>query len=498
VRSKTMLAAAVAVGWGALWGHSALADDVRGEAVTVGGDKPVVEKLLDIMLNSGQISPSQYDELLEQSREEQVSAAAAVAEAVDEAPPVSEGPADWTVKWSNGFKVERNDGAFQLKFGGRIMGDTAFVWLNDGLAADLAALGIDPKDGSGAEFRRARIFFEGSVYERAFFKAQYDFANTGDGETDFKDVYLGLKKLGPVRDVRVGHFKEPFMLDEWTSSKYITFMERGLNSVFFPGRNMGIMAQGNQLDEKLLWQVGLFYNTNDQGFAFDEWGEGQLDLAARLAGAALYADDGAKVVHLGVDYIHQFRDGAPDSLRYRQRPGSHLAQYWADTESFAANDSDVLNLELAGVCGPFSAQAEFTGSWVQGSKGLRDSQLWGLYVFASYFLTGEQRAYDLGNGRFGRVKPKSNFNPARGDWGAWEIAARYSTLDLNDRDLTGGRLWNLTAGINWYLYPNLRLMINYVYADVADRVSTNPAAPPATLGVNGAGNIFQMRAQIDF
>jgi phosphate-selective porin OprO/OprP len=221
-------------------------------------------------------------------------------------------------------------------------------------------------------------------------------------------------------------------------------------------------------------------------------------VAARLAGAPLYADDGAKVVHLGVDYIHRFRDGTPDTLRYRQSPGSHLAQYWADTESFAANDADVLNLELAGVCGPFSAQAEFTRSWVQGSKGLRDSQLWGLYAFVSYFLTGEQRAYDLGNGRFGRVRPRANFNPTQGDWGAWEIAARYSYLDLNDGDLTGGRLWDLTAGINWYLYPNLRLMFNYVYADLDDRVSTNPAAPPATLGVSGAGNIFQMRAQIDF
>jgi phosphate-selective porin OprO/OprP len=121
-----------------------------------------------------------------------------------------------------------------------------------------------------------------------------------------------------------------------------------------------------------------------------------------------------------------------------------------------------------------------------------------MYAFVSYFLTGEHRPYDLGNGRFGRVKPRANFDPTRGDWGAWEIATRYSYLDLNDRDLTGGRLWNLTAGINWYLYPNLRLMFNYVYADLDDRVSTNPTAPPATLGASGAGNIFQMRAQIDF
>jgi hypothetical protein len=117
-----MLAATVLVAWGMAWGQDARADDVRGAAVVVGGEKLVVEKLLDIMLNSGHVSRKQYDELLEQSREEQASAAAAVAEAVDEvAPPVSEGPTDWTFQWSNAFKLERNDGAFELNFGGRIL-----------------------------------------------------------------------------------------------------------------------------------------------------------------------------------------------------------------------------------------------------------------------------------------------------------------------------------------------------------------------------------------
>jgi phosphate-selective porin OprO/OprP len=489
----------IALGLGAVaWGAAAGADEVGGEAVAVAGDKPVVEKLLDIMLESGQINRAQYDDLLEQSRQEQVPAAAVAAAADTATPPVGSAPTDWSIKWSNGFKVERNDGAYRLSFGGRIMADAAGIWLNDRLKGDLQALGIDPKEGSGVEFRRARLFFAGTVYERAFFKAEYDFANTGDGKADFNDVYLGLKDLGPVADVRVGHFKEPLMLTEMTSSKYITFMERGLNTALFPGRNMGIMARGTPLEEKLLWQAGLFYGTNEQGFGFNDWNEGQFDLAGRLVGVPLYADDGEKVVHVGLGYIHQFRDGAADNLRYRQRPEAHLAQYWVDTESFAAADSDILNLELASVCGPFSAQAEFTGDWVRGAQGARDATLWGMYAYVSYFLTGEHRPYELGEGYFGRVKPKANFNPARGDWGAWEVAARYSYLDLTDRDLAGGKLWDVTLGVNWYLYPNLRLMLNYVYGSVDDREGTNPAPPPALLGVGGSGNIVEMRAQIDF
>jgi phosphate-selective porin OprO/OprP len=478
----------------------ALADDVGGGAVGVDGGKPVVEKLLDIMLGSGQIDRGQYDALLDQARQEQQEAAAAVARASEspETPPVSLGAKDWSFKWSNGFKLEREDGAFKLKFGGRIMTDFAFMWPGRQLADSLLAAGIDPKDGSGVEFRRARLFFEGTVYERVFFKAQYDFAGSDDSDgTKFKDVYVGLKKLGPVGAVRVGHFKEPFLLQETTSSKYITFMERGLNSVFFPGRNVGIMAENSHLSKKLTWQLGFFRNNNDsdgddKGFDFDDWSEASYDLSARLVGAPLYSEDGAKVVHLGGGYIHQFRfDQQGALLRYRQRPETHLAQRWVDTTRFNANDSDVVNLELAGVWGPFSAQAEFTNSWVTGGPGQRNSQFWGTYAFVSWFITGEHRNYDLGKGRFGRVKPKANFNPAKGDWGAWEVAARYSYLDLNDQDIRGGTLWDVTAGVNWYLYPNLRLMWNYVHGDVRDRIDDGDP-------IDGAGDIFQMRVQLDF
>ena len=71
------------------------------------------------------------------------------------------------------------------------------------------------------------------------------------------------------------------------------------------------------------------------------------------------------------------------------------------------------------------------------------------------------------------------------------MAARYSYLDLNDQDIRGGTLWDVTAGVNWYLFPNLRLMWNYVHGDVRDRVDEGDP-------IDGAGDIFQMRVQLDF
>ncbi len=470
---------------------SAAADEVGGAVhdVAAPSDGTVVERLLDIMLQQKSITKSQYEELLDQARREEAEAAARMAEAAKapETAPVSTGPPEWEFGWSNGFKLERTDGSAELKFGGRIQADGAVIGESSGLSDDLRALGGDGQ-GNGVEFRRARLFFEGTVYERLFFKAQYDFAG---GEAAFKDVYVGLNGLGPVGKVQVGQFKEPFFLDEQTSSNYITFMERGLNAVFFPDRNVGVMAQNTAAEKRFLWQLGVFRDTDDFGDAFSNFSKTDWDTALRLSGLPLWSDDGSRFLHLGAGYVHRFRG---DTERYRQRPEAHLADRFVDTGTIAASGADLFNGELAWVHGPLSLQSEYTYALVNRDEGGGNLGFWGAYAQVSYFLTGEHRPYDLGKGRFGRVKPKASLNPAKGDWGAWEIAARYSYLDLDDSNVRGGKLSDVTAGVNWYLFPNARIMLNYVHADVSGR----RAPAPNTFNVTGTGNIVETRFQVDF
>jgi len=452
-------------------------------------DRPVVEKVLDILLQQKSIDQAQYQELLEQARHEQSAAAEQIAQAAkaDATAPVSSGPG-WNFKWDNGFHLEREDGAAKLKFGGRTQLDAAVIPESNGLSEDLRALGGNGQ-GDGIEFRRARIFFEGTVYERLFFKSQFDFAT---GNVTFKDVYMGLKGLGPVGSVQVGQFKEPFFLDEQTSDDYITFMERASTNVFFPDRQPGVMAFNTLLDKRMQWQVGTFRVANDVGTAFSTFSSTDWDVAARVTGTPIYQDEGATLVHLGLDYIHRF---VGDDIRYRQRPEAHLADRFVDTLDIPASGIENFDVEFASVLGPLAFQSEYTNAIVNADQNQSNLYFWGAYGQVSYFLTGEHKVYEPDYGRFGRVKPLANFNPAKGGWGAWELATRFSYLDVDDSGVRGGNLWAVTAGANWYLFPNARIMLNYIHANLSNREATIAAIPT---NVTGTGDIVQTRFQIDF
>ena len=70
-------------------------------------------------------------------------------------------------------------------------------------------------------------------------------------------------------------------------------------------------------------------------------------------------------------------------------------------------------------------------------------------------------------GAFDRIRPLHNYGK-EGGTGAWELAARLSYLNLNDDGVEGGRLRDLTLGVNWYLNPSVRTMWNYILADPSE------------------------------
>ncbi len=360
-------------------------------------------------------------------------------------------PADFRVYWKEGLNLATLDGNFKLKIGGRLQTDWFWSSEDNAIKSDVG------EQEDAVEIRRARLYFSGLIYGNVEYKLQFDFAG---GEAVLKDAYLVLTDF-PLGQLWMGHFKEPFSLEELTSSKYITFLERALPNIFAPSRKTGFMIQNVASDERMTTAIGVFRDTDDFGENVDDGG---YNVTGRVTVLPIYEDKGANLLHLGAAYSYRNPD---DTIRYRQRPEAHLTDRFVDTGTFAGDQVDLVGLEAAWVKGLLSLQGEYMMAAADRLGGGSDVEFDGYYVQASYFLTGEHRNYKTSEGAFSRIKPKKNYSAAGGP-GAWEVKARYSGLDLSDRDITGGELNDITAGVNWYLNPNTKIMWDYVHADKDD------------------------------
>jgi phosphate-selective porin OprO/OprP len=385
--------------------------------------------------------------------------------------------------WDKGLRLESENGNFKLKLGGRMFND--WGWLTEDKDV-LESIG-DQIDGT--IFRTVRLYLSGEIYENIGFKVAYDFGS-GGGRPSFTDVYMELKKIPVLGNFRVGHFKEPFSLEELTSSRFVTFMERSLNNAFAPKRNTGFMLYNNLLDKRMTWAAGVFRNADVFGDSQgDRSTEGGYSFSGRITGLPYYEDKGTKLIHTGFSYA--YKNAFENEFSFDSHPEIRLADDFVDTGSFKADLANLINPELAIVYGPFSLQTEYTFADINRKRSTTGSNVFtGFYVYGSYFLTGEHRKYETKKGAFGRVIPNKNFYWGKG-MGAIELTARYSELDLSDRDIDGGRLQDLTLGINWYLNPNTRVMLNYVRANV-DRLVSSVRLDDAN------ADLLSMRFQIDF
>ncbi len=427
----------LAVGCGLVFSTLAAVASTPGTAAAASGSR--VEQRLE----EAEDLIRQLQQEVDEMKKEQVAAPAPA--------PVTEDPNTLRAYWKDGLRFETKDKKYTARIGGRINVDFMSGTMDDDLEA---AVGDDLQNG--AEIRRARMFIEGTMPHNLFYKIQYDFA---DGDPKPKDVYLGLAKIPVVGTFRVGQFKEPFSLEELTSSNYITFMERSLpNEVIAPSRHIGVMLNNAILGERMTWAGGYFRNSDDFG---ENTSDKEYVFTGRVTGLPIYEDGGRMLLHLGA--AGRTRQIGDDELRLRTRPEQHLAPRFADTGEFDANHQTSAGAEAAFVYGPASLQSEYMYTSVD-TPGSLDPDFDGFYVLASYFLTGERRPYKTDEGIFGAVKPNHDFSIADGGWGAWEVAARYSQADLDDQSIKGGNLRNNTVGLNWYLSPNVRVMLNYVHS----------------------------------
>ena len=335
-----------------------------------------------------------------------------------------------------GIQIKSSDGEFSAKIGGRVQVDGAW-YDEDG-----------SEMGNGTEVRRARLYLQGKMFTDWGYKLQYDF--TGSGRNGIKDAFLTYNGFDSI-ELKAGNFKNPFMLQEQTSSKYITFTERALPDAFADGRHIGAMASTKHKH----WTAAAGFFGDAVGTSSSGKDEG-WGVTGRTTYAAI--NEKTRVIHLGAAV--SYRDvGDKESIRFKQQAETHVSGTNIVDTGIISNGEDYLKLgaEFAAVEGPFSIQSEYIWTTVGREDG-DDLDFNGWYAEAAYFLTGESLNYK--KGKFGAVSPISIVG--RDGIGAWQIATRYSSINLNDQDIRGGEADSFTVGLNWFPTSTLRFSANYV------------------------------------
>ncbi|REJ85628.1 MAG: hypothetical protein DWQ36_25225 [Acidobacteria bacterium] len=361
----------------------------------------------------------------------------------------------WTVKWKDNLRFTSPDGDIELKLGGRAQLD--FVEASGD--QPLEALGA-VRDGN--EFRRARLFVEGSFENRFSFKVEYDFAGS---DAEPKDVWLQMRGLPAVGAVKVGHFKEPFGLEELNSARFISFLERSpISEALAPSRNMGVMVGDSKVERggvpRLTWALGIFQENDSAGeVTSSDW-----NLTGRLTGLPIWQQDGRRMLHLGVAASDRSQEN--DTFRYRSRPGVHLADRVLDTGQLPAEGALLLGLELHAVSGPLWVQSEWQQSDLDSPDvvlGPRDPSLEGFTVDVGWYLTGEHRAWKPASAAIDRTRPLRPVSD--GGIGAWELVARWAEADFRDVGDSSARIEATAVGVNWTPHSAFRVQLNWVRTD---------------------------------
>jgi phosphate-selective porin OprO/OprP len=436
------------------------------------------ENLADLLEEKGLISAEERESLADEDDAPAESAGPAeeneeVETKVDEQEKTGEKEPRATVSaGSKGLIITSADKKFQFAFGGRLQVDAG------GFIQDVTPL------GSGIEMRRARIKSYGYVYTDWQYKLEVNFDS--DLTVPVTDAWLRYNGFKPFT-VTVGHQKVPFSQQSMTSSNWQVFQERALPDAFIDNEENGRRELGVVLgDYGSHWNlhVGIFA----EGVGTDDTDSEDFGAAARAVWAPIVSD--GKVLAFGGSVYYRTYSLASE-LEFSSRPESHIAEVKLVDTGILDNGGDeiLFNFDASVVCGPFHAQAEYTGVQVN-RDGASDLYFYGYYAQAGWFITGESRNYDIKSGKYKRPKP------TRQGLGAWEVAARWSSIDLQDRDILGGRENNFTSGVNWWINQNIMFRFNYVYGML--RPNSAEADPPLVGGIDENIHAFMARAQIVF
>ncbi len=286
--------------------------------------------------------------------------------------------------------------------------------------------------------------------------------------------------LGRFATVTLGKQKEGAGMEMIENGRDIPFMERSVMTTagtFVESHIAGVRFSNTAAAGRMTWSAGWFNNWLSDGLTFAESGN---IFAGRVSGLAVETDGDRRLLHLGVSAV--YRQAQNGGFKSKSVPEVYEAPNFVDTGTFPADHATSIGAELAAVEGPVTVSGEYTTTNVS-SPQTGNPHFDGYYVMASWVLTGETRAYSHALGVFGMISPSAPFSFKHGGPGAWEVAARYSSVDLASGTIQGGKFDRLSGALSWYPTSQWRFEFNYGYGRL------NRA------GLQGRSNFYQLRLQ---
>ena len=379
---------------------------------------------------------------------------------------------------TKGISASTDDKSVQFRIGGRYQYDFSTV----GVQPRISKILPTTNDSRRAYFESYLTLNNG--VSLAF---QYDFANATQ---PIQDAVLAFQAPNTRVLYSVGNFKEPFSLNELMSDNVTTFTERSLMDSLTPARSFG-GAVGTYGDK---WTVagGVFGGNANLGP-----GSNGVDGTVRVTYAPILEKD--QLLHFGAAGSYRSLDPSGLTVAFSSRPEDYLERALVSTGTLVNADAIArANAEALYQYGSYRLQGEYTYVDVMGRNGQADRSFQGGYVEGAWVVNGNGRPYRVAT-PYGAdfavlqgVQVEDGQRISKGGIGVFELAARYSALDLQSTGVRGGSEQDVTAGVGWYPDRNVRVLANYIHG------WTDPAAFSVAAGRKVESDAFVARMQVNW
>ncbi len=422
---------------------------------------------------------------LERSREPEQEAAKAKAK---EVPKITVG--------ANGFGFASADGNFGLQLRGLLQVDSRTFFNDSGTAGN-----------DGILLRKARPILQGTVFRDFDFLFVPDF---GGGSPQICDAYLNYR-YSPALQLQAGRFKSPVGLEQLQSDPSTLFNERSLVTDLVPNRDLGFELRGDLLGGSISYAAGIFNGTGDARNTSNADIEDNKAFAGRLFLQPFKTTSVTALKGLGLGVGGSYEDmqgvnttGLPNNNGYSTVGQQLFFAYNPAVRSVVADGNHWrLSPQAYYYYGPFGLLGEYAISdqkvGLAGAGPRQPARLehtaW--QIAGSWVITGEDAA-------FSGVIPRHSFNPAEGGWGAWQLVARYSRLDIDPdtfplysnpaTSASAAKEWSV--GLNWYLNRNVRVAASFSHTDFEGGGGNGNSAPASVTRKDE--NVLFTRIQLAF